>query len=646
MKPDSPGVAFAPTDLAKIIDLAPSFMIVLRGPTLIVEVANAAYYQVVGHRPLIGLSIREALPEVQGQGFFELLENVYETGTPWIGNAMPIKLQRVRGGPLELRYLDLVYQALRGPDDAITGIFAHGIDITERKVAEESLRQAAEVAVQQARVYDSTLSAVTDFVYAFDRQGKFLFSNRPLLDLLQVSLDGLVGKSLLELGYPTELAAKLERQIQHVFASGEVLVDETPFVSASGTSGHYEYIFSPVLGANGEVTRVAGTTRDITARKNAELALLESDRRKSDFLAMLAHELRNPLAPIRSGVDFLRRAGGGHAKAPALLEMMDRQVTQVVHLVDDLLDASRLSRGKIELRREPLELADLVTQAVQAAQPFYEHMNHELTVSLPEQPIRLNGDPTRLAQVIGNLLNNAGKFTEPGGYVHVAVERDAEQAIVRVKDSGVGIAAEDRARIFEMFTQIDTSLARTKGGLGVGLTLVKDFVEMHGGVVEVHSEGLGWGSEFLLRLPMPADPPAALQEPAAGLAVATQRHVLVVDDNVDVTDTLAMLLQFSGHRVDIAHDGLEAVEAAIRLRPDVVLLDIGMPRLDGYGAARQIREKLGSGVMLIAMTGWGQDDDRRRSSEAGFDTHMTKPLDYNKLTKSMAKWSAGGAQTA
>ena len=498
MTNDSSSVSFAPTDLAKIIDLVPSFMVVLRGPEFIVEVANNAYYQLVGHRQLIGKSIREALPEVEERGSFELLDNVYKTGTARIGSAVPIQLQRVSGAPMELRYLNLAYQVLRGPDDAVTGIFAHGIDITERKVAEESLRQAAEAAVHQASAYESTLSAVTDFVYAFDREGRFLFSNKPLLDLLQVSIEGLIGKNFLELGYPEDLAGRLQRQIQQVFTTGEIVVDETPFVSPSGASGYYEYIFSPVLGADREVKEVAGTTRDITARKNAERAVLESDRRKSDFLAMLAHELRNPLAPIKSGDDFLRHAGAGHQKIPALLNMMERQVAQMVRLIDDLMDVSRISRGKIELRREPLEVADVIDQAVETARPFYDQMKHALTVTLPARPVRLSGDRARLAQVIGNLLNNACKFSERGGHVRVTLEQDGDQAIVRVEDDGIGIAPEDRERIFEMFTQIDTALARSKGGLGVGLTLVKDLVEMHGGAVEVHSKGVGRGSEFVL----------------------------------------------------------------------------------------------------------------------------------------------------
>lgn len=305
MSQDSLGITFAPTDLAEMLDLAPSFMVVLRGPAFVVEVANKAYHQLVGRRQLVGLPVREAFPDIEGQGFLERLESVYATGTPWVGNSVPIRLERVPEAPPEVRFLDLVYQALRGADGAITGIFAHGVDITDRRVAEEALREAGELAEQQTRVFNATLSAVTDSVYTFNVDGRFLYANKALLDLLQLSIENLVGKDFLELGYPKDLAAKLQDQIQHVFESGDIVIDETPFVGPDGAPGHYEYIFSPVLDPYAKVKMVAGSTRDITARKNAEQALLESDRRKSDFLAMLAHELRNPLAPIRTGVEFL-----------------------------------------------------------------------------------------------------------------------------------------------------------------------------------------------------------------------------------------------------------------------------------------------------------------------------------------------------
>ena len=642
MSSDSPPISLAPAHLAQIMDLAPSFMAVMRGPQHVFEVANKAYQQLVGNRPLLGLPVREAIPEIEGQGFFELLDGVYTTGRSWIACCMPIELIGVSGGPPEVLYLDFVYQALRGPDDSISGIFAHGIDVTAMKVAQDALHKAVELAKQEARTFNTTLSAVTDFVYTFDRDGKFLYSNKALLDLLGLPLDQLVGKDFFELNYPHELAARLQRQIQQVIQSGEVVRDETPFVSPAGVAGFYEYMFCPVFSANGNVELVAGSTRDITVRKSVEATLREADRNKSEFLAMLAHELRNPIAPIRNGLAFLQRAGGEHPHAPSLIQMMDRQVTQMVHLIDDLLDISRISRGKIELRPELLDLADVVQQAVEAAQPFFESMNHELTVTLPAKAIHLNGDRTRLAQVAGNLLNNACKFTERGGLIKVIVERDGEEAIIRVADSGIGLSFDDLPRIFEMFAQIDTSLDRSRGGLGIGLTLVKELVDMHGGAVEAHSEGRGKGSEFVVRLPFLSYEPDEPQAHKVHAEVTVPRHILVVDDNVDATESLAALLQFSGHTVDIAHDGVEGVEAAIRLRPAVVLLDIGLPRLDGYSAAKLMRQALGSSVMLVAMTGWGRDDDRQRASEAGFDAHLTKPVNYGALVQLLAQLSTEG----
>jgi signal transduction histidine kinase len=383
---------------------------------------------------------------------------------------------------------------------------------------------------------------------------------------------------------------------------------------------------------------------EIAERQRAEEALREADRRKSQFLATLAHELRNPLAPIRNAVEILIRSGGDEQKVKPVTEMMQRQVGQMVRLVDDLLDVSRISRDKIELRREPIELASVVHHAVEAVRPVYESMDHELTVTLPPQPTYLNADPIRLAQVVGNLLNNACKFTEKGGRIRLTVEREGKHAVIRVQDTGIGIAAKQLLHIFEMFTQVDTSLERSRDGLGIGLTLVKKLVEMHGGTVEARSAGVGQGSEFVVRLPALSKPlPPLPREPSGVKPVATvQRRILVVDDNPDSADSLAMLLKLSGHEVHTAHDGLEAVEAAAKFQPDVILLDIGLPRLDGYEAARRIREQQrDKGLILVALTGWGQDEDRRRSEEAGFDAHMVKPVDLAALSNLLVELSVG-----
>ncbi len=370
--------------------------------------------------------------------------------------------------------------------------------------------------------------------------------------------------------------------------------------------------------------------------------LRESDRRKNEFLAMLAHELRNPLAPIRNAVQIMRLTGGNAEAVHSASEMMERQIGQMVRLVDDLLDVSRISRGKIELRRGRIELASAVNHAVEAIRPQCKSRDHALTATLPPQPVYLNADPTRLAQVVGNLLNNACKFTERGGRIWLTVERERGEAVIRVRDTGIGIAADQLPRVFEMFTQVDTSLERTQGGLGIGLTLVKKLVEMHGGTVEVHSAGIGQGSEFVVRLPILVETAKPAPEPTVSEPTrTTARRILVVDDNWDSAESLAILLELTGNKTHTAYDGLEAVEAAATFKPDVVLLDIGLPKLNGYEAARKIREEpWGKSMMLVALTGWGQEEDRQRSREAGFDAHLVKPVDHAALTKLLAETGA------
>jgi PAS domain S-box-containing protein len=385
------------------------------------------------------------------------------------------------------------------------------------------------------------------------------------------------------------------------------------------------------------------THRAVIAIENANLlaALKESDRRKDEFLAMLAHELRNPLAPIRNSVQILRGRDLTLSQRRWATEVIDRQVHQMTRLVDDLLDISRITRGKIELRKERVELADVLINAVEASRPLIEKWGHELTVSVADEPIVLYADPARLAQVFQNLLNNAAKYMDQGGHIWVSAERQDDRAVVRVLDTGIGIPPEMLPRIFDMFTQVDHSLDRAEGGLGLGLTLVQRLVEMHGGSVSAHSEGLGQGSEFVVRLPIAAS--VQIEElKSAGESTKPRalgsRRILIVDDNRDAADTLALLLRDMGNIVHTAYDGLEAVAAAATYQPEIILLDIGLPKLNGYDAARRIRESPGGAdMLLIALTGWGQDEDRRRSREAGFDHHMTKPVGFATLEKLLAE---------
>lgn len=407
----------------------------------------------------------------------------------------------------------------------------------------------------------------------------------------------------------------------------------------------------PLMGVRGEVAGAINCFFDVTERKRDEersreyvTRLADADRRKSEFLAMLAHELRNPLATIGAGLQVQRLAGTDAQRPYAVIELMERQVGHLVGLVDDLLDVNRIGRGKIHLRRVRVELATVVHAAVETARSLIERMGHKLILEVPPEPIWLNADPLRLAQVVGNLLNNASKFTENGGCIRLTVALWGEKAEIRVRDNGVGIAADQLPFVFDMFMQAETPLERSGAGLGIGLALVKSLVEMHGGTVEAHSAGASLGSEFVVRLPVTHE---AAQQPKTPLhetsASAIARRVLVVDDNRDAAQSLAMVLKLSGHDTYIAHDGLEAVEKAAQLSPDLILLDIGLPKINGFEAARLIREQSqGKSLMLVALTGWGQDTDRRRSREAGFDAHIMKPVDAEVLTNLLVELHALG----
>jgi PAS domain S-box-containing protein len=371
------------------------------------------------------------------------------------------------------------------------------------------------------------------------------------------------------------------------------------------------------------------------ALDNARLysELKEADRKKDEFLAMLAHELRNPLAPIRNAVHILRMRGVDNATATRAKDVIERQIQHMVRLVDDLLDVSRIMESKIELRREPVEIDAVVARAVETAQPAIDAQGHELTITLPPVPVTVDADPVRLAQVLSNLLTNAAKYMESGGRIWLSAESQGGELVLRVRDAGIGIAPDLLPRIFDLFVQAEHGVGRAQGGLGIGLTLVKRLVELHGGSVTAHSEGLAKGSEFIVRLPAqpPKDSAASAgtgQKEVSPLPAGLRRRILVVDDNVDAAESLALLLRLQGQVVRVAHDGPSALATAQAFQPEMVFLDIGMPGMDGYEVAQHLRQQPGlEHVMLVALTGWGQEEDRRRSREAGFDKHLIKPVE-------------------
>jgi signal transduction histidine kinase/ActR/RegA family two-component response regulator len=372
-------------------------------------------------------------------------------------------------------------------------------------------------------------------------------------------------------------------------------------------------------------------------RKHQELTI--ADHRKDEFLAVLAHELRNPLAPIASALDILKQNDVDPAIATKAIEVADRQLHHMTRLVDDLLDVSRIMRGKIELRKERVELASILDRAVETVQPLIDRERHELTIGLPEDAVWIDADLVRLAQAVANLLSNAAKYTEPGGHIHLSAVVENGQLVISVRDSGIGIDPATLPKLFELFMQAAPGSVRSRGGLGIGLTLVKNLVELHGGAIAAHSDGLGKGSEFMIRLPYQELPAEIVQAPPTAAANGPRRRILVVDDNVDAAQSLAMLLRLRGHDVQTAFGGSEALLAAKNNEPDLVFLDIGMPVMDGYEVARRLRAQFGSELMIIALTGWGTDQDRQRSREAGFDQHMTKPVDLAALEEALATFT-------
>jgi signal transduction histidine kinase len=484
---------------------APGFVCILGGPEHRFEFANPRYLDLVGGREVVGKPVREALPEVEAQGFVALLDEVYRSGEPHVGTAVPISLAAPRsdGGEQQV-YLDFVYQPIRDAGGAVTGVLVDGYDVTDRVIAHQSLRA--------------------------------------------------------------------------------------------------------------------------------------EDRRKDEFLAMLAHELRNPLAPIRNASELLSRTETLDPRTRAIGDLLARQVGQLTRLVDDLLDMSRITQDRIDLQREPFDLTDAVALAIESVQPLLSKKGQEVALDASAEPLHVEGDLARIVQSLVNLLTNASKYSHTGGRVEVALRREGREAVIDVADDGVGISADMLPKVFELFVQADRGLDRSQGGLGIGLSVARRLVQMHGGEVEAASEGIGKGSTFRIRLPL-IDPPAAGAERPAEVVVRPRR-VLVVDDNADAADSLAQLLALQGHETEAVHGPRQAIERARGFAPDVVLLDIGLPEMDGYEVARRLRAD-GTAAALVALTGYGQAEDVQRARDAGFDAHLTKPVAFSDLLRVLEEHGGG-----
>jgi PAS domain S-box-containing protein len=638
------------------------------------------------------------------------------------------------------------------------------LDITKQKHLLFERQWLLDEQKRQSRIFDTALSAITDFAYIFDLNGRFLYVNKALLDLWGLTLDQAIGKNFFDLQYPDALATRLQQQIQQVIDTRQGLTDETPYTSPTGAGGFYEYIFSPVFAIDGSVEVVAGSTRDVTARKraadelrrrtaqfetllneaplgvfvvDAEFRIREAnptalsafgdipnmvgrdleevmhslwhrseaqellscfrrtletgtpftdgerikerrdrlqteyyewqvsrtplpdgshgvvcyfrdiapqvqarrrlenvDKQKNEFLAMLSHELRNPLAAVRNAGEFLSRTDQS-TDAKTAIDVVKRQVAHLSRLVDDLLDVSRISQGRIDLKRTPTELSRVIAQAIEAVDPLLKEKRHNVTISSNCHSLRVSADAARLVQCVANILTNAAKYTDPGGEIHIHSQQDGAEALLVITDNGAGIGEDLLPHVFEMFVQSERTLDSARGGLGIGLAVVKRLIEMHDGRVCAASPGLGLGSSFEIRLPLIE----RMEEPedARPSYKAPLRRVLILDDNIDAADALALLLQCDGHETESVYTAADALERISLFMPDVVILDIGLPVMDGYEVARRIRSlPRHNHVRLVALTGYSHSDARQGQEKSCFDVHLIKPVNYAALEKALA----------
>jgi PAS domain S-box-containing protein len=516
---------------------------------------------------------------------------------------------------------------------AIVSASRSALRARERQYQVRNQLEERERHLQTQALLGAIVASSDDAIVSKDLEGIILTWNAGAERLFGYSAEEVIGRPITLLIPPErhDEEAGLLRQLRR----GERIDHfETVRVAKDGRRIDISLTVSPIRDAEGKVIGASKVARDVTPRKVAEAALRDADRRKDEFLATLAHELRNPLAPIRNSLHILRIAGSLDPTSESVCEMLERQVNHMVRLVDDLMEVSRITRGTIELRRERIELAAIIRSAVETSKPLIDLAGHQLSVALPKEPVLVDGDLVRLSQVFANLLNNAANYCDRAGQITITARREEGAVAVSVRDTGIGIAPDMLPRVFDMFTQIDRAGGRAQGGLGIGLALVRALVDMHGGRVEARSGGPGRGSEFVVRLPVLAGAPLPIgtRLPARPSDFLPRRRVLVVDDNHDAADSLGMLLRILGADVRVVYDGAAALEAIESFRPIVAFLDIGMPEMDGHELARQIHQRFPSErITLVALTGWSQEEDRERTRLAGFDHHLIKPADISKL---------------
>lgn len=617
---------------ARLIENNPFGMYVVDADFRLRQISQGAHKVFAGIRPLIGRDFEEIIrviwPEPFASEVLKRFHHTLDTGEAYVA---PSTVE-CRADIGEVEAYDWRIDQVTLPDGR-HGVVCYFYDLSERQ-RWEAVLQSKEQEIRS--ITDNT----PDIVTRFDRHLRHVFVNPAFERATGRSVVEVLGRTIREVEMPTELCDKWDKAIREVFQNRALSSLDFAFERPDGRR-YFTARLVPEIGRDGEVEFVLGVTQDVTEWKRKDDALRMADKRKDEFLATLAHELRNPLAPIRNGVSVLRMSRLP-AEVGEVVGMMDRQLGHMVNLVDDLLDVSRVRTGKITLRSEPVIVQEALAAAIEACRPTIDEKSHKLDVDLPACPIIVTGDKTRLVQIAANLLTNAAKYSEPDSHIRLFATEEESQAVISVSDTGMGISPELLPTLWDLFTQVRDTLDKAQGGLGIGLSLVKRLVEMHGGSVAAASDGIGHGSTFIVRLPIASTSQSpTIVTPHRTESSSTRsavRRVLVVDDNPDSAASLAMLLRIWGHTIDTAHNGPTALQRALEFKPDVVFLDIGLPGgMDGYDVARQIRTDPGlAKTVLVALTGWGSDDDKRNSKAAGFDFHLTKPVEVDAVETLLA----------